>query len=158
MDIKLEEIIIRRDRLLLNSLFMKDGATVILPLSLFSLNFSSIPFLRDSFSLYNLLLGHLDHTLVNYSSLYLSTCPIRKLLWLSMNGGGWDCTVQGSFPHKCGQKSCCNAFNAVVTSFLLDISTFLSSLYTLEVHPYRWKFLKGRLSYLSTRLTNIHLI
>ena len=26
-------------------------------------------------------------------------------------------TVQGSSPHKCGQKSCCNAFNAVVAAF-----------------------------------------
>ena len=36
IDIKLEEIIVRGDRLLLNSLFMKDGATVIFPLSLLS--------------------------------------------------------------------------------------------------------------------------
>ena len=34
-----------------------------------------------------------------------------------MNGGGWDCIVQRSSPHKCGQKSCCNAFNAVVATF-----------------------------------------
>ena len=79
MDTKLEEIIIRRDRLLLNLLFMKDCATVILPLSLFSLNFSSIPFLRDSFSLYNLPLDHLDRTLVSHSSIYSSTCPIQYL-------------------------------------------------------------------------------
>ena len=26
-------------------------------------------------------------------------------------------TVQGSSPHKCGQESCCNAFNAVVAAF-----------------------------------------
>ena len=27
-------------------------------------------------------------------------------------------TVQGSSPHKCGQESSCNAFNAVVAAFL----------------------------------------
>ena len=88
MDIKLEEIIVRGDRLLLNSLFMKIGATIILPLSLFSLNFSSIPFLRDSFSLYNLPLDYLDRTLVSHSSLYSSTCPIQYLPWLSVSCSG----------------------------------------------------------------------
>ena len=34
-----------------------------------------------------------------------------------MNGGGWDCTVQRSSPHKCGQKSCCSAFNTMVATF-----------------------------------------
>ena len=131
MDIKLEEIIVRGDRLLLTSLFMKDGATVILPLSLFSLNFSSIPFLRDSFSLYNLPLDHLDCTLVSHSSLYSSTCPIQYLLWLSVSCSGWNYTVQGFSPHKCGQKSCCSTLNAVVTAFPLDISAFLSPSYIL---------------------------
>ena len=51
-----------------------------------------------------------------------------------MNGGGWNYTVQGYSPHKCGQKSCCSAFNAVVAAFLLDISIFLSSSYMPEVH------------------------
>ena len=46
----------------------------------------------------------------------------------------------------------------MVTAFLLDISAVLSPLYILEVHPYRGKFLEGQLSYLSTRLTNIHII
>ena len=41
----------------------------------------------------------------------------KPLLWLSMNGGGWDCTVQRSSPHKCSQKSCSSAFNAVVEAF-----------------------------------------
>ena len=45
------------------------------------------------------------------------TCPISHLLWLSINGGGWNYTVQRSSPYKCGQKSCCSAFNVVVPSF-----------------------------------------
>ena len=43
----------------------------------------------------------------------------------------------------------------MVTAFLLDISAFLSFLYVPEVHPYRWKFLEGHLSRLSTYLTDI---
>ena len=33
------------------------------------------------------------------------------------DGGGWDYTVRRSSPHKCGQKSYCNAFNAVIAAF-----------------------------------------
>ena len=35
-------------------------------------------------------------------------------------------TVQGSSPHKCGQESCCGAFNAVAAAFAQDISASLS--------------------------------
>ena len=41
----------------------------------------------------------------------------KPLLWLSMNGGGWDCTIQRSSSHKCNQKNCCNTFNVVVIAF-----------------------------------------
>ena len=47
--------------------------------------------------------------------------------------------------------------NAVVTAFLLDISTFLSFPYVPEVHPYRWRFLEGHLGYLNTYLPGTHL-
>ena len=117
-----------------------------------------IPILWGSFTLYSFLLNHLDRTLVNHLNLHSSTCPIRHLFWLSVNGGGWDCTVQGSSPHKCNQKSCCSAFNVMVAAFLLDISVFLSSSYVPEFHPYHWKFLEGHLSRPSTCLTDIHLI
>ena len=143
--------------MLLNSLFIKVDVTVILSLS-FLLTFLRSPPHRDSFSLYNLLFHHLDCTLVSYLNLHLNTCPIRHLLWLSVSCSGWNHTVQESSPHKCGQKSCCSALNVVVTAFLLDISAFLSSSYILEVHPYRWKFLEGRLKYLSTCLSNAPLI
>ena len=153
----MRKIIIREDGLLLNSLFIKVDATIILSLS-FLLTFLRSPLHRESFSLYNLLFYHLDRTLVNHLNLHSSICPIRHLFWLSVSCSGWDYTVQGSSPHKCGQKSCCSALNAVVTFFLLDISTFLSPSYILEVHPYRWKFLEGQLRYLSTCLTNAPLI
>ena len=139
-------------------LFLKDNTTLNTTVNLslfFTMFFRSLSY-GGSFTLYSFLLDYLNHTLVNHLNLHSSTCPIRHLLWLSVNGGGWDCTVQGSSPHKCGQKSCCSTFNAAVISFLLDISTFLSSSYVPEVHPYRWKFLEGHLSRPSTCLTDIH--
>ena len=143
--------------MLLNSLFIKVDATIILSLSYLLTFFQSCPH-RDSFSLYNLFFPYLNCTLVSHLNIRSSTCPIRNLLWLSVSCSGWDYTVQGSSPHKCGQKSCCSALNAVVTAFLLDISAFLFPSYILEVHPYRWKFLEGRLRYLSTFLSNAPLI
>ena len=47
----------------------------------------------------------------------MSICPISHLLWLSVNGGGWNCTVQRPSPYKCGQKSCYSVFNVVVAAF-----------------------------------------
>ena len=54
-------------------------------------------------------------------------------------------TIQRSSPHSCGQESCCNAFNAVVAAFSLDISVFLSLPCTFEVYLRRWSFLEGDL-------------
>ena len=108
------------------------------------------------FTLYSFLLDHLDRTLVHHLNLYLNICLVKHLLWLSMNGDGWDYTVQGFSPHKCSQKSCCSAFNAVVAAFPLDIFVFLTSPYVLEVYPHRWRLLEDHLNYPSTCLTNIH--
>ena len=121
---------------------------------LFSYFFRSL-FHGESFRLYSFLLDHHDRILVNHPNLHSSTCPIKHLFWLSVNGSGWDYTVQGFSPHKYGQKSCCSALIVVVTAFLLDISTFLSSSYAPEVHLYRWNFLEDRLGCPSTCWTNI---
>ena len=102
---------------------------------LFSYFFRSL-FHGESFTLYSFLVDYLDRIPVSYLNLHSSTCPIRHLLYLSLSGSGWDYTVQGSSPHKYGQKSCCSALNVVVTVFLLDISAFLSFSYAPEVHPY----------------------
>ena len=64
-----------------------------------------------------LFLDHLDPALADHLSYYLSTCPIRYLLLLSVSCGNQDSTVQKSSPHKCGQKSNCKTFNAVVAAF-----------------------------------------
>ena len=144
--------------MLFESLFLKANttlnATVIISLPYFTTFFLSLSY-GGTFTLYSFLLDHLNRTLVNHLNLHSSACPIKHLLWLSVNGDGCDCTVQGSFPHKCSQKDCCSAFNAVVAAFLLDISVFLSSLYMSEVHSYRWKFLEGHLSHLVTCLTDV---
>jgi len=54
-------------------------------------------------------------------------------------------TVQGSSPHKCGQESSCDAFNAVVAAFSQDISASLSLPYALVIYLYLWNFLEGGL-------------
>ena len=72
---------------------------------------------RRSFTLYSFFLNYPDRTLVHHLSSHLSICPISHLLWLSINGGGWNCTVQRSSPHKYDQKICCSAFNAMVAAF-----------------------------------------
>ena len=54
-------------------------------------------------------------------------------------------TVQGSSPHKCGQESCCNAFNAVVAAFSQDISASLSLPCASVIYPHLWNFLEGGL-------------
>ena len=54
-------------------------------------------------------------------------------------------TVQGSSPHKCGQESSCDAFNAVVAAFSQDISVSLSLPYALVIYLYLWNFLEGGL-------------
>ena len=145
--------------MLFESLFLKANttlnATVIISLPYFTTFFLSLSYGR-SFTLYSFLSDHLNCTLINHLNLHSSACPIKHLLWFSVNGDGCDCTVHGSYSHKCGQKSCCSAFNVVVAVFLLDISVFLSSSYAPDVHPYRWTFLEGHLSCPSTCLTNIH--
>ena len=69
------------------------------------------------FHIIQLFLVHLDPILVDHLSYYLSTCSIRYLLQLSVSCDSQDSTVQRSSPHKCSQKSSCNAFNAVVVVF-----------------------------------------
>ena len=53
--------------------------------------------------------------------------------------------VQRSSPHKCGQESCCNVFNAVVAAFSQDISASLSLPCTLVIYLHLWNFLEGGL-------------
>ena len=119
--IKLDELSIREGELLFEQLILRANtilsATMILFLSSFSI-FRSSSFSGRPFTLYSFFLNYPDCTLVHHLSLHLNICPISHLPWLSMNGGGWNCTVQRSSPHKCGQKSCYSAFNAVVAAFV----------------------------------------
>ena len=85
--------------------------------TMFFLEFFRSPCLWKVSHIIQLFMDHLDPTLVDHLSYYLSTCPIRHLLQLSVSCGSQDSTVQRSFPHKCGQKSSCNAFYAVVVAF-----------------------------------------
>ena len=155
--VNIGEMLIWGDELLFKSLFLKDSSTFIttVVLILFSPSqFPPPPPYGGSYTLY-IFFGYLHRTLVLHLNLYLSICLIKHLPWLFVNGGGWDYTVQRSSPHKCGQKSCCNAFNAVVAAFSLDISVFLSSPYVLKVYYHRWILLEGHQSHLDTRLIDI---
>ena len=62
-------------------------------------------------------LYHLDPTLVDHLRPYLSVCPIRHPLWLSMSHDSQGSTAQGYSPHKCFQNSSCSAFNVMVAAF-----------------------------------------
>ena len=55
--------------------------------------------------------------LSHYIAPYLSTRPSRHPLWLSVNCGSQCSIIQRYSPHKYGQKSSCNAFNAVAAAF-----------------------------------------
>ena len=92
------------------------SATIILFLS-FSLSIFRSPLSGRAFTLYSFFLYYPNRTLVYHLSLHLSICPINHFLWLSVNDGGWNCTVQRSSPHKYDQKSCCSIFNVMVAAF-----------------------------------------
>ena len=161
VQIKLDELNVWRGKLLFEQLILRANTTFNATwffFFLFSLYFSIPPLSRRSFTLYSFFLNYLDRTLVHHLSPHLSICPISHLFWLSVNGDGWNCTVQRSSPHKCGQRSCCSAFNVVVAAFASRYSVFLSSLHVPKVHPYFWIFLEGHLDCLNICLIDIFCI
>ena len=97
----------------------------------------------------------LFHYIVLHCSIPSSTClsssmvlefPLPLLqLFYSLGIKMTFNTVQGSSPHKCGQESSCDAFNAVVAAFSQDISASLSLPYALVIYLYLWNFLEGGL-------------
>ena len=118
--IKLNELKVWGGELLFEQLSLRANTTLnvtVILFSLFSLSVFRSPFFGRAFTLYSFFFSDPDHTLVHYLSVYLSICPISHLLWLSVNGGGWNYTVQRSSPHKCCQKNWCNAFNTVKAAF-----------------------------------------
>ena len=90
--------------------------------------FFSIPSSWKVSYIIQLPLNHPNPTLVDHLSSHLSAYPIRHPLWSLVSYGSQYNNVQGSSPHKCGQKSSCNAFNAVVAAFHQIFLGFL--------HPY----------------------
>ena len=96
-------------------------------------------------------LDYLDPTLIDHLSLYLYTCPIRHLIWLSVSCDNQDNTVQRSSPHKCSQKSSCSAFNTVVAVFL---EIFLGSAHS---HMFMMHILIIGVSWKVTLIIGIHI-
>ena len=93
-------------------------------LSSFSLSFS-IPLHERVLHLIYPHLNNLHPPLVDHSKPYLSACPIKHPLQLSVSCDSQGNTVQRSSPHKCVQKSSYSAFNVVVTTFSQIFSGFL---------------------------------
>ena len=90
------------------------------------------------------------HYIVLHCSILSSTCLPSSLVleFLFLLSQLFDFlgviqnTVQRSSPHKCGQESCYNAFNAVVAAFSQDISASLSlpcTLVTIFTSGTSWK-------------------
>ena len=83
----------------------------------------------------------------------MSVCPIRHPLWSSVSCDSQGNIVQGSFPHKCGQKNSCSAFNAVVVAFHWIYLGFFSSLGVHDTRPYHWSFLESHIDCWNTYLS-----
>ena len=121
----------------------------------FSRCYSNSSFLFFLFFLSPLLLEVSLHYIVLHCSILSSTCLPSSLVleFLFLPSQLFDFlgvkvienTVQRSFPHKCSQESCCNAFNAVVAAFSQDISASLSLPCTFVIYLHLWNFLEGGL-------------
>ena len=104
---------------------------------------------------WSLILEVLLHYIVIHCSILSSTCLSSSLvlefpflllqLFDFLRVKVIENTVQRSSPHKCGQESCCNAFNAVVAAFSQDISASLSLPCALVIYLHLWDFLEGGL-------------
>ena len=113
----------------------------------------TLPSCSFFFSRVSLLLEGSLHYIVLHCSILSSTCLSSSLVlvFLFLLSQLFDFlgvkviqnTVQRSSPHKCGQESCCNAFNAVVAAFFQDISASLSLLCTFVIYLHLWNFLEG---------------
>ena len=89
------------------------------------------------------LLDYLNPTLVDYLSHYLSVCPIRHFLWLSMSCGSQCSTVQEFSSHKCNQKSSYSIFNTVAAALSQVFPSSYSSSMFVMLASQQWSFLKG---------------
>ena len=116
----------------------------------------TLPSCSFFFSRVSLLLEGSLHYIVLHYSILSSTCLLSSLVleFLFLLSQLFDFlgvkviqnTVQRSSPHKCGQESCYNAFNAVVVAFSQDISASLSLPCTPVSYLHLWNFLEGGLS------------
>ena len=115
----------------------------------------TLPSCSFFFSRVSFLLEVSLHYIVLHCSILSSTCLSSSLVleFLFLLSQLFDFlgvkviqnTVQRSSPHKCGQESCCNAFNAVVAAFSQDMSASLSLPCTLVSYLHLWNFLEGGL-------------
>ena len=124
--VKLNDFTVRRDQTYIN--WLQLNTRTIQMDTMFSLSLSFL--ISLSWRVFNIIylpLDHLHPTLVDHLSRHLSTCPIKHPLQFSVSCDSQGSTVQRSSPHKCGQKSSCNAFNVVVAAFPQIFLGFLPS-------------------------------
>ena len=111
---------------------------------LFFLFLSSLPLLEVSLHYIVLHRSILSSTCLP-SSLVLEFLFLLSQLFDFMGIKVIENTVQRSSPHKYGQESCCDAFNAVVAALSQDISASLSLPCTFVIYLHLWNFLEGGL-------------
>ena len=88
------------------------------------------------------LLIDLGPPFVDHLGYYLSVCPIGYPLQPSVSRNSLGSTVQGSSPHKCGQKVSCRAFNVVAAAFPqtpLSLHPFCTSTVHVPISRASWK-------------------
>ena len=95
--IDLNQFTVRGGKSLYKSIRM--NTSIILIATVLSFYFSDPPSPGVSVLLYSSFFEYLDPTLVNHLDPYLSACPIRHHLWLSVSCSSQSSTVQGSSPH-----------------------------------------------------------
>ena len=118
-------------------------ATVVISRGFFY--FSFVLFFWRSYSIIQSFIVRSYRPLVCHLAWYLSFPLLLPQLFDFLGVKMIQNTVQGSSPHKCGQESCCNAFNAVAAAFAQDISAFLSLPRALTICLHLWNFLEAGL-------------
>ena len=88
----MDEMYVRGDDLVIKSLFLKDSSTLCYSCS-FSILLHYVFPISSLWRVFHIILSfssHFHRTFVHHPTLYSSMCLIKHLLWLSVNGNGWD--------------------------------------------------------------------
>ena len=73
--------------------------------------------------------------IVIHLRLHLSVCPVNHIFWFFVSCSNQSLTDQMSSPHKCGQESGYNAFNAAAVAFPQTFCAFPPSFQIHRTRP-----------------------